>query len=141
MKNLTEDQLFRAISTTCLIKQTLQVRVSERNKIKQESGQSVQNFLAALKVKARQCSKKVKCSRSNRMEMVDYSTEIIKNHFIMGQSDIELQQDIVTLEIALNMAVALWSVRSVDMLDTDQSNAAVSAYKRELLKPKISPKE
>ena len=59
----------------------------------------------------------------------------------MGQSDIELQQDIVTLEIALNMAVALWSVRSVDMLDTDQSNAAVSAYKRELLKPKISPKE
>lgn len=59
----------------------------------------------------------------------------------MGQSDIELQQDIVTLEIALNMAVALWSVRSVDMLDTDQSNAAVSAHKRELLKPKLSPKE
>ena len=147
MKNLTEEQLFRAISTTCVTKQTLQARVSELYKIKQESGQSVQNFLAALKMKARQCSMKVKCSRLNCTEMVDYSTEIIKNHFIMGLSDIELQQDIMavenlTLETAVNMAVARETAkRSIDILDTDQTSAAVSAYKKEQLKPKLSPKD
>ena len=98
-------------------------------------------------MKARQCSMRVKCSRLNCTEMVDYSTEIIKNHFIMGLSNIELQHDIMvvenlTLEITVNMAVARETAkRSVDMLDTDQSNAAVSAYKRELLKSKLSPKE
>ena len=98
MKNQTKDQLFRAISTTCVTKQTLQARDSELYKIKQESCQSVQNFLAALKWKARLCSMRVKCSR-------------------------------------------LTCKRSIDMLDTDQSHAAVSDYKRELFKPKLSSKE
>ena len=144
MKNLTEEQLLKAISTTCVTKQTLQARVSELYKIKQESAQPVQAFLAALKMKARQCNMKVKCSKVGCTEMVDYSTEIVKNHFIMGLSDIELQQDILaeenlTLEKAVNMAVDKETAkRSVETLETDQTSAAVSAYKKELLKPKLS---
>ena len=79
MKNLTEDQLLQAISTACVTKQTLQARVSELYKIKQESSQPVQSFLAALKMKARQCNMKVKCSKVGCREMVDYSIEIIKD--------------------------------------------------------------
>ena len=46
------------------------------------------------------------------------------------------------LETAVNMAVAKETAkRSVDVLDTGQTSAAVSAYKKELLKPKLSPKE
>ena len=75
--------------------------------MKQDSGQSVQGFLAALKMKGRQCNLKIKCCE----EMVDYSKEVIKNLFIMGLSYVELQQDIMiiaslTLDMAVKMAVA-----------------------------------
>ena len=131
MKNLTEEQL----STACVSKQTLQARVSELYKIKQESSQPVQSFLAALKMKARQCNMKVKCGKAGCDEMVDYSTEIVKNQFIMGLLDTELQQDILvvedlTLDKAVNMAVAKETAkRSVDTLETDETNAAVSTSK------------
>ena len=56
--------------------------------------------------------------------MIDYSTEIIKNNFIMGLADVELQQDIMvvdnlTLDTAVKMAVAKETAkRSVDTLKT-----------------------
>ena len=75
--------------------------------MKQDSGQSVQSFLAALKMKGRQCNLKIECCE----EMVDYSKEVIKNLFIMGLSYVELQQDIMviaslTFDMAVKMAVA-----------------------------------
>ena len=36
----------------------------------------------ALKMKARQYSMRLKCSKSNCRKMVDYSTDIVKNHCI-----------------------------------------------------------
>ena len=147
MQNLSEEQLLLAISTCCVTKQTLQARVSELYKIKQDSGQTVQSFLAALKMKERQCDMKVKCTKTECEEMIDYSTEIIKNHFIMGLADVELQQDIMvvdnlTLDTAVKMAVAKETAkRSVDTLDTDHSNAAISAYKKELSRPKLSDEQ
>jgi len=67
---------------------------------------------------------KVKCTKSECGEMIDYSTEIIKNNFIMGLADVELQQDIMvvdnlTLDTAVKMAVAKETAkRSVDTLKT-----------------------
>ena len=46
IQNLSEEQLLLAISTCCVTKQTLQTRVSELYKIKQDSGQTVQSFLS-----------------------------------------------------------------------------------------------
>ena len=64
IQNLSEEQLLLSISTCCVTKQTLQARVSELYKIKQDSRQTVQSFLAALKMKARQFDMKVKCMKT-----------------------------------------------------------------------------
>ena len=69
--------------------------------------------------------------------MVDYSEEIIRNLFIMGLADVELQQDTLveedlTLGKAIKMAVAKKTAKkSVDTLDIDQTSAVNSA-RREL---------
>ena len=44
MKDLTETQLRQAILTCCVSKQTIQARINELYKVKQDSGQTVQNF-------------------------------------------------------------------------------------------------
>ena len=54
MKNLTESQLQQTILTCCVSKQTIQARINELYKVKQDSGQTIQSFLAALKMKGRQ---------------------------------------------------------------------------------------
>ena len=51
---LTEAELFDKIIASCVIKQTVQARMTELHRIKQDPGQPVQNFLANLKSKARQ---------------------------------------------------------------------------------------
>ena len=69
--------------------------------------------------------------------MVDYSEEIIRNLFIMGLADVELQQDTLveedlTLGKAIKMAVAKKTAKkSVDTLDIDQTRA-VNSTRREL---------
>ena len=69
--------------------------------------------------------------------MVDYSEEIIRNLFIMGLADVELQQDTLveedlTLGKAIKMAVAKKTAKkSVDTLDIDQTSA-VNSTRREL---------
>ena len=144
MKNLTEIQLKQAISTCCVSKQTVQARINELWKVKQDSGQTVQSFLAALKMKGRQCNLKIACSKLDCDEMVDYSEEVIRNLFIMGLTDVELQQDIMvvdnlTLDKAVKMAEAKETAKkSVDTLEVDHTNAAISTYKRSLLSPKQS---
>ena len=98
-------------------------------------------------MKGRQCNLKIKCSRTGCDEMVDYSEEVIRNLFIMGLTDVELQQDIMviedlTLDKAVKMAEARETAkRSVDTLDTDQTSAAISAYKKGLLNPKLSKEQ
>ena len=84
MQNLSEEQLLLTISTCCVRKQTLQARVGELYKTKEDSGQTVESFLAALKMKARQCDMKVQCTKSECEEMIDYSTEIIKKTLYHG---------------------------------------------------------
>ena len=112
--------------------------------MKQDSGQIVQSFLAALKMKGRQCNLRIKCSALGCKEVVDYSEEVIRNLFIMGLSDVELQQDIMvvddlTLDKAVKMAEAKETAKkSVDTLEAEQTNAAISAYKKQLLCPKVS---
>ena len=144
MKDLTEVQLQQAILTCCVSKQTIQARINELYKVKQDSGQTVQNFLAALKMKGRQCNLRIKCSKVGCGEMVDYSEEVVRNLFIMGLSDIDLQQDLMvvddlTLDKAVKMAVAKETAKkSVDTLDSDQTGAAISAYKKNLQSSKSS---
>ena len=95
--------------------------------MRQDSGQTVQSFLAALKMKGRQCNLKIECSKSGCHEMVDYSEEVIRNLFIMGLSDVELQQDIMvvddlTLDRAVKMAEAKETAKkSVDTLEAEQT--------------------
>ena len=62
MTNLTEAQLFDSISASCVTKQTVQARMAELHRNKQDPGQPVQNFLANLKSKARQCDMKMVCT-------------------------------------------------------------------------------
>ena len=144
MKNLTEIQLKQAISTCCVSKQTVQARINELWKVKQDSGQTVQSFLAALKLKGRQCNLKITCSKLGCDEVVDYSEEVIRNLFIMGLADVELQQDIMVIDnLTLDKAVKMEEAKettkkSVVTLGVDHSNAAISAYKRSLLNPKPS---
>ena len=65
----------------------------------------------------------------------------------MVLADVELQHNIMvvdnlTLEMAVKMAVTKETAkRSVDTLDTDHSNAAISAYKKELSRPKLSDEQ
>ena len=82
----------------CVSKQTIQARIQEFYKVKQDSGQTVQSFLAALKMKGRQCNLRIKCLALGCEEMVDYSEEVIRNLFIMGLLDVELQQDIMVVD-------------------------------------------
>ena len=49
----------------------------------------------ALKMKARQCSMRLKCSKSNCREMVDYSTDIVKNHCVNVLIKLNLAQSIL----------------------------------------------
>ena len=152
MKSMTEKELLDAISTCCVTKQTLQARIAELYRLKQDVGQKVQTYLATLKLKARQCEMKIKtkvkcteptCSKEVVYE-VDYSKEIIKNLFIIGLADVELQQDIMVEEdLTLDKAVSMASARETakrcqEGMETDQQNAALSAYKRDLLKPKLT---
>ena len=144
MKDLTENQLHQAILTCCVSKQTIQARINELYKVKQDSGQTIQSFLAALKMKARQCDLKIKCPKAGCGEMVDYSEEVVRNLFIMNLSDVDLQQDIMvvedlTLDKAVKMAVAKETAKkSVDNLDSDQTGAAISTYKKGLQSNKAS---
>ena len=48
MTNMTEAQLFDSISASCVTKQTVQARMAELHRIKQDPGQPVQNFLAII---------------------------------------------------------------------------------------------
>ena len=96
MSSLSEKDLLEAISTCCVTKQTLQARNAVLYRIKQDAGQTVQAFLAALKQKARQCEMKVKCEKAGCDQENDYSTNVIMNLFIMGLADMKLQQDIMS---------------------------------------------
>ena len=50
--------------------------------------------------------------------------------------------DNLTLDTAVKMAVAKETAKtSVDTLDTDHSNAAISAYKKAVLRPKLSDEQ
>ena len=95
-------------------------------------------------MKRRQCNLKVKYPKVGCGEMVDYSEEVVRNLFIMGLSDINLQQDIMvvedlTLDKAVKMAVAKETAKkSVDTLDGDQTGAAISTYKTGLQSNKAS---
>ena len=62
IKNLTEQGIFENIIACCVTKQTVQARTTELHRIRQEPGQPVQSFLAALKSKARQCEMKMICT-------------------------------------------------------------------------------
>ena len=53
MTNLAEAELFDNISASCVTKQTVQARMAELHRIKQDPGQPVQSFLANLKSKSR----------------------------------------------------------------------------------------
>ena len=76
--------------------------------------------------------------------MVDYSEEVTRNLFIMGLSDVELQQDIMvvddlTLDKAVKMAEAKETAKkSVDTLEAEQTTVTISAYMTELLRSKVS---
>ena len=61
MMNLMEAELFDNISASCMTKQTVHAR-TELHRIKQDPNQLVQNFLASLKSKARQCEMKLVCT-------------------------------------------------------------------------------
>ena len=106
MTEMPEKSLLEAISKCCVTKQTLQARMSDLLRIKQDPGQTVQAFLANLKLKARQCEMKIKqkvqcsktgCDQETEQE-VDYGNVIIKNLFIVGLTDMELQQDLMVEE-------------------------------------------
>ena len=87
-------------------------------------------------MKGRQYNQRIKCSKLGYEEMVDYSEEVIRNLFIMGLSDIELQQDIkvvddLILDKAVKMAEAKETAKkSVDTLEAEQTTAAISACKK-----------
>ena len=51
MSSMSETDLMDAISTCCVTKQTLQARNADFYRTKQDTGQTVQNFLSALKLK------------------------------------------------------------------------------------------
>ena len=146
MKNLTEAELFDNIITNCVTKQTVQARVTELHRIKQEPGQPVQNFLANLKSKARQCDMKLTCSNVACQTENSYSDPVILGLFINGVHDMELQQDLLaepnmTLDKAVTLAVARETAkRSQGILDTNQQTAAaISMYKKTLNKITVPP--
>ena len=66
------------------------------------------------------------------------------NLFITGLADMDLQQDImsekdITLDRAVSMAEARETAkRCQETMESDQHTAALSTYKKDLLKPKIS---
>ena len=141
IKNLDEEGIFRNIVACCVTKQTVQARITELHRIRQESGQPVQSFLAALKSKARQCEMKMICSNQTCRTEINYSDPVILGLFINGVSDTELQQDLLaeqdmTLVKAVAQAVARETAkRSQVVLDTNQQVVnAVSTYKRDLKK-------
>ena len=91
MTNLMEAELFDNISASCMTKQTVQAS-TELHRIKQDPSQSVQNFLANLKSKARQCEMKLVCTNMTCQTINFYSDPVILGLFINGVNDTELQQ-------------------------------------------------
>ena len=87
MKNLTEAELFDKITDSCVTKQTVQARMTELHRIKQDPGQQVQKFLANLKSKARQCEMKLVCTNVACQTVNSYSDPVILGLFISGVHD------------------------------------------------------
>ena len=59
-------------------------------------------------MKGRQCNLRIKCLALCCEEMVDYNEEVIRNLFIMGLSDVELQQDIMVVnDLTLDKAISI----------------------------------
>ena len=82
------------ILTACIKKLAVKVESKrlhriKMNKLRQDPGVSVNNYLAALRGQSRQCQYEVKCSSCNAQ--TDYSDEIILDQLINGLHD----QDIV----------------------------------------------
>ena len=92
MMDLAEAELFDNISASCMTKQTVQARMTELHRIKQDPGQPVQNFLAKLKSKARQCEMKLVCTNVTCQTINFYSDPVILGLLINGVNDTELQQ-------------------------------------------------
>ena len=84
MMDLAEAELFDNISASCMTKQTVQARMTELHRIKQDPGQPVQNFLAKLKSKARQCEMKLVCTNVTCQTINFYSDPVILGLFING---------------------------------------------------------
>ena len=106
--------------------QTVQARMTELHRIRQDPGQPVQSFLANLKSKARQCDMKLTCSNLTCQTVNSYSDPVILSLFINGINDTELQQDLLAeqnmmLEKAISLAVARETAkRSQGILETNQ---------------------
>ena len=146
MTNLTEAELFDKITDSCVTKQTVQARMTELYRIKQDPGQPVQNFLANLKSKARQCEMKLVCTNVTCQTVNSYSDPFILGLFINGVHDTELQQDLLaeqglTLNKNVTLAVARETAkRSQGILHTSQQTTmAFSTYRKWLNKIVVQP--
>ena len=86
MTNLTEGELLDNITASWVTKQTVQARMTELHRIKKEPGQPVQNFLANLKSKARQCEMKLVYTYAACQTVNSYSDLVILGTGSMTQS-------------------------------------------------------
>ena len=123
---LSESQLLDKIIAHCVTRPTVQARMTELHRIKQEPGQPIQTFLSHLKSKASQCEMTLVCSKEGCNTTNSYSEPVILGLFINGVHDLVLQQNLlaeqdITLHKAVKLSVARETAqRSQGILDSNQ---------------------
>ena len=88
-----EGVLLENIKRLVVRKKNKLVIVMEMLSLKQESDESILNFISRLKAKARQCSLQTKCSCG---ESVDYTDQITLYMLVAGMTDLEIQEELLT---------------------------------------------
>ena len=91
----TEGELLNNVKRLVVRKKNKLVTVMEMIGLKQESDESILNFISRLKAKARQCSFHTQCSCG---EPVDYTDQITLYMLVAGMTDSEIQEELLTVD-------------------------------------------
>ena len=128
-----EGELLNNIKRLIVRKKNKLVTVMEMIGLKQESDESILNFISRLKAKARQCSLHMNCSCG---ESVDYTDQITLYMLVAGMTDSEIQEELLTvdnltLEDAEKKAVSIESAKfSQSEMTGEKVQRIRSMYKR-----------
>ena len=135
----TEVDMLAAMKTLAVRSENIMVARYALHDMRQGREEPIRSFYARIKGQADTCDYRIKCTKTDCAEMVDFAGEILRDVFARGIADDEIQLDLISdqnqkmkLEEMIKFVEARESgKRSASrLLDTPSVNAASSTYRR-----------